>query len=59
MGSHVWTEDSDVAWIDGEVLEVNGDEVNICCADEKVVSAHGLKICLIPHFLVECTELNS
>ncbi|RWW82332.1 hypothetical protein BHE74_00009210, partial [Ensete ventricosum] len=36
VGSHVWTEDSDVAWLDGEVLEVIGDEVKICCTDEKV-----------------------
>ncbi|CAL9163951.1 unnamed protein product [Musa hybrid cultivar] len=44
VGSHVWTEDSDVAWIDGEVLEVNGDEVNICCTDEKVVTAKVMNV---------------
>lgn len=29
VGSHVWVEDSDVAWIDGEVEKINGEEVVI------------------------------
>ncbi|XP_056169845.1 myosin-6-like isoform X8 [Syzygium oleosum] len=29
VGSVVWVEDPDVAWIDGEVVEVNGEEIKI------------------------------
>ena len=38
VGSHVWVEDPDAAWIDGEVLEVNGDEVKVSCTSGKTVS---------------------
>lgn len=38
VGSLVWVEDPDVAWIDGEVLEVNGDEVKVSCTSGKTVS---------------------
>ncbi|XP_061368583.1 myosin-6-like isoform X2 [Gastrolobium bilobum] len=37
VGSHVWVEDSDVAWIDGEVLEVHGEEVKVLCTSGKTV----------------------
>ncbi|XP_057720856.1 myosin-6-like isoform X1 [Arachis stenosperma] len=37
VGSHVWVEDSEVAWIDGEVLEVNGEEVKVSCTSGKTV----------------------
>jgi myosin-5 len=30
-------EDSDVAWIDGEVLAVNGDEIKVRCTSGKTV----------------------
>lgn len=39
MGSHVWVEDADVAWIDGLVEEVNGDELIIKCTSGKKVSS--------------------
>jgi hypothetical protein len=29
VGSHVWVEDPDVAWIDGEILESNDQEITI------------------------------
>ncbi|XP_052169866.1 myosin-11-like isoform X2 [Diospyros lotus] len=29
VGSHVWVEDIDVAWIDGQVSKINGEEVEI------------------------------
>lgn len=29
VGSVVWVEDPEVAWIDGEVVEVNGEEITI------------------------------
>ena len=38
VGSHVWVEDSDVAWMDGEVLEVKGQEIKVLCTSGKSVS---------------------
>ncbi|WJX18339.1 Myosin-6 [Trifolium repens] len=38
VGSQVWVEDSDVAWIDGEVLAVNGDEIKVRCTSGKTVA---------------------
>ncbi|KAL2469602.1 Myosin-10 [Abeliophyllum distichum] len=35
VGSHVWVEDSEVAWIDGEVVEVNDEEVKVICTSGK------------------------
>ncbi|KAL1332884.1 hypothetical protein AAHE18_11G060800 [Arachis hypogaea] len=35
VGSHAWVEDSEVAWIDSEVLEVNGEEVKVSCTSGK------------------------
>jgi Myosin N-terminal SH3-like domain len=37
-GSQVWAEDHDEAWIDGEVLEVNGDNIKIQATNGKTVS---------------------
>ena len=37
VGSQVWVEDPDVAWIDGEVIKVNGDTVTVKCSNEKTV----------------------
>uniref|UniRef100_A0A7N0UBG2 Myosin-6-like n=1 Tax=Kalanchoe fedtschenkoi TaxID=63787 RepID=A0A7N0UBG2_KALFE len=37
VGSPVWLEDSDDAWIDGNVLEVNGDDIKVLCASGKTV----------------------
>lgn len=39
VGSHVWVEDPDDAWIDGEVEEVNTEEITLNCSG-KTVSAH-------------------
>lgn len=39
VGSHVWIEDSDVAWIDGLVLNVNGQEIEIQASNGKRVVA--------------------
>ncbi|KAG9447665.1 hypothetical protein H6P81_013793 [Aristolochia fimbriata] len=44
VGAHVWVEDPDVAWIDGVVLEVNGEDIKIQCSNEKTVDAHVSKI---------------
>lgn len=38
VGSQVWVEDPDEAWIDGEVVKVNGDTITVKCSDEKTVS---------------------
>lgn len=41
VGSHVWAEDASVAWIDGQVSKINGEEVEIQATDgKKVNSAH-------------------
>ncbi|OVA02253.1 IQ motif [Macleaya cordata] len=40
VGSQVWVEDPDEAWMDGEVLEVNGEEVKISCTSGKTVVAN-------------------
>ncbi|MBA0801142.1 hypothetical protein Gohar_011525, partial [Gossypium harknessii] len=40
VGSHVWVEDPDVAWIDGEVKEVKGEEITVDSTSGKTL---GLK----------------
>ncbi|KAJ7972561.1 Myosin [Quillaja saponaria] len=37
VGSLVWVEDPDVAWVDGEILEVNGEEIKVLCTSGKTV----------------------
>ncbi|GLT47521.1 hypothetical protein SLA2020_212130 [Shorea laevis] len=37
VGSLFWVEDPDLAWIDGEVEQVNGEEIEIKCTNEKTV----------------------
>ncbi|KAL2599188.1 hypothetical protein AAZX31_10G039700 [Glycine max] len=37
IGSRVWVEDSQIAWIDGEVLEVKGEEIKVLCTSGKTV----------------------
>ncbi|CAN4112840.1 unnamed protein product [Withania somnifera] len=37
VGSLVWVEDPDIAWIDGEVLEVNGSDIKVLCTSGKTV----------------------
>ncbi|KMZ63793.1 Myosin XI-F [Zostera marina] len=39
VGTHVWAEDRDVAWIDGEVVEINGGDAKIFRSDGKMVVA--------------------
>ncbi|KAJ7979748.1 Myosin [Quillaja saponaria] len=39
VGSQVWVEDPEVAWIDGEIVEVDGDEIKINSTSEKMVVA--------------------
>ncbi|KAF8402043.1 hypothetical protein HHK36_012995 [Tetracentron sinense] len=44
VGSFVWVVDSDVAWIDGEVVEVNGGEIKISCTSGKTVVANASNV---------------
>lgn len=37
VGSLVWVEDPDAAWIDGEVVEVNGGNIKVICTSGKTV----------------------
>ncbi|KAG8481812.1 hypothetical protein CXB51_027190 [Gossypium anomalum] len=37
IGSHVWVEDPGLAWIDGEVIRINGNEIHVNTADGKTV----------------------
>ncbi|KAL0368537.1 UNVERIFIED_CONTAM: Myosin-14 [Sesamum calycinum] len=39
VGSHVWLEDSEVSWIDGEVVEVKGKKIKVICTSGKTVVA--------------------
>ncbi|KAG2327810.1 hypothetical protein Bca52824_010538 [Brassica carinata] len=38
LGSQVWVEDTDEAWLDGEVVESNDDEVKVNCETKTVVA---------------------
>nr|DAD42073.1 TPA_asm: hypothetical protein HUJ06_000303 [Nelumbo nucifera] len=40
VGSHVWVEDSELAWIDGEVTEIKGSDATIVTTDGKTVVAN-------------------
>ncbi|XP_044471715.1 myosin-17-like [Mangifera indica] len=37
VGSHVWVEDPVLAWLDGEVLKINGEEVHVQATNGKTV----------------------
>lgn len=37
VGSHVWIEDQSVAWIDGQVSQINGQDVQVQTSDGKKV----------------------
>ncbi|CAN4102059.1 unnamed protein product [Withania somnifera] len=37
VGSLVWVENPDVAWIDGEILEVNGADIKVSCTSGETV----------------------
>lgn len=39
IGSHVWVEDPEAAWIDGEVEEVNNEDIKVNCTSGGTVSA--------------------
>ena len=37
VGSHVWVEDPVLAWVDGEVFKINGNEVHAHTTNGKTV----------------------
>lgn len=38
VGAQVWLEDATEAWIEGEITEVNGDNIKVHCTTGKTVS---------------------
>lgn len=38
VGSHVWAEDPELAWVDGEVVKIKGEEAEIQATNGKTVS---------------------
>ncbi|XP_071721684.1 myosin-9-like isoform X2 [Rutidosis leptorrhynchoides] len=44
LGTHVWVEDPNICWIDGQVTKINGQEVEIETTDGKKVTANLSKI---------------
>ena len=46
VGSQVWVEDPDVAWIDGDVLEIKGANIKIKCSSGREVSINFAKFYL-------------
>lgn len=37
VGSNVWVEDPDICWVDGEVVKINGEELQIKTTNGKQV----------------------
>ncbi|XP_038987195.1 myosin-17-like isoform X1 [Phoenix dactylifera] len=44
VGSHVWVEDPVLAWIDGEVFQINGNKVHVHTTNGKTVVANLSKV---------------
>ncbi|KAM7476630.1 hypothetical protein LguiB_023873 [Lonicera macranthoides] len=44
VGSHVWAEDPEVAWIDGEVIDIKGKDATIVTTNGKTIIADISKI---------------
>ncbi|CAN4120664.1 unnamed protein product [Withania somnifera] len=40
VGSHVWVEDPEEAWLDGVVVEINDEEITVDCTSGKTVTAN-------------------
>ncbi|KAH9622573.1 hypothetical protein KSS87_016460 [Heliosperma pusillum] len=45
VGSHVWVSDAELAWVDGQVIKINGQDVEIETSDGKKVVAKLSKLC--------------
>lgn len=46
IGSHVWVADKDLAWIDGEVFKIDGQNAHVRTTKGKTVCVHDF--CCIP-----------
>ncbi|XP_021724818.1 myosin-6-like isoform X2 [Chenopodium quinoa] len=44
VGSLVWVEDNEEAWLDGEVVEVNGEELTVKCTTGNTVVANASRV---------------
>ncbi|KAF0901741.1 hypothetical protein E2562_006207 [Oryza meyeriana var. granulata] len=44
VGSHVWAEDPEIAWVDGEVVKINGEEAEIQATNGKKIIANLSKL---------------
>ncbi|XP_044494983.1 myosin-17-like [Mangifera indica] len=44
VGSHVWVEDPALAWIDGEVTQINGQQVQVHCKNGKKIVTNISKV---------------
>ncbi|KAK0599291.1 hypothetical protein LWI29_004008 [Acer saccharum] len=44
VGSHVWVEDPELAWIDGQVLKITGQNVEVETSDGKKITANLSKL---------------
>lgn len=61
IGSQVWVEDPVEAWIDGEVVEINGDEITINTSSGKTVSSfiqHSFPCCYLAYNGIPACRLN-
>jgi hypothetical protein len=52
IGSHVWVEDKDLAWLDGEVFQIDGQKARIRTTKRKTVCATMLMSSLSSLFLL-------
>nr|GMD55840.1 myosin-11 isoform X1 [Ipomoea batatas] len=48
VGSHVWIEDPDIAWLDGEVNKISGNEAEIQTSDGKTTYTGNILIAINP-----------
>ncbi|CAI9117967.1 OLC1v1019461C1 [Oldenlandia corymbosa var. corymbosa] len=44
VGSHVWVQDPDVAWVDGVITEIDGEEITVNCTSGKTDSTSSRNI---------------
>ncbi|KMZ61687.1 putative Myosin XI [Zostera marina] len=44
VGSHLWVQDPDEQWIDGDVVEVQGAELTVKCSNGKTVKTNASKV---------------
>lgn len=45
IGSHIWLEDKDLAWIDGEVFRIEGQNVHVHTTNGKTVCVSDVACC--------------